>query len=141
MHIWHLIYELIVPGAAGLPELTAYFLLNEALEPETLFDHCTPPNREGLITQPAGTGNSAISGLNFVSTLCVVASLSVATPSACACAEACLRWHGGSVTVRTGWTHICTFCAEASRPDTVNPMQTITNPAGGTARSCTGTAS
>jgi hypothetical protein len=42
--------------AAGLPELTAYFLLNEGLEPQTLFRHCKPPNREGLITQPPKSG-------------------------------------------------------------------------------------
>jgi hypothetical protein len=26
------------PSAAGLPELTAYFLLNEGLDPQTLFN-------------------------------------------------------------------------------------------------------
>lgn len=44
--------------AAGLPELTAYFLLNEDLQPQTLYSHCNPRNREGLITQsgPAANG-------------------------------------------------------------------------------------
>ena len=47
---------------AGLPELTAYYLLNEGLEPETLFRHCKPPNREGLITQPPKSGKGGGSG-------------------------------------------------------------------------------
>ena len=49
---------------AGLPELTAYYLLNEGLEPETLFRHCKPPNREGLITQPPKSGKGG--GPGFV---------------------------------------------------------------------------
>ena len=73
-----------MPGAAGLPELTAYFLLNEGLEPETLYSHCRPRSREGLITQPAGTDNSAISRPSFAIDL-----LRACSPVSCSCI--CMR--------------------------------------------------
>lgn len=37
----------------GLPEFTAYFLQSEALQPATLFQHCSPPSIRGLFTRPA----------------------------------------------------------------------------------------
>ena len=48
--------------AAGLPELTAYFLLNEDLQPQTLYQHCNPRSRDGLITQsgPADDGEGFV---------------------------------------------------------------------------------
>lgn len=34
----------------ALPELTAYFLTSEGLQPATLFQHCRPPSLQGLFT-------------------------------------------------------------------------------------------
>ena len=34
----------------GLPELTRYFLVAEQIQPQTLFQYCTPPNIDGLYT-------------------------------------------------------------------------------------------
>jgi hypothetical protein len=46
----------VTTAATGLPELTAYFLQNESLKPQTLFQYCHPQSAEGLMTEPPQPG-------------------------------------------------------------------------------------